>query len=107
MIHDTEGHRIDLEKLISNPAILGIQRPIVAAMEAYVRDEDGNLLCQPDGLIWNAAGKLYIVEYKQSTRHRQRAIEQLYTARQHVGEYFKMSPTLLYVHDKNKIERIT
>jgi hypothetical protein len=106
MSQSERRHSQELRSILSDTRRIGIEGAILSAQEAFLRDSTGHLIGQPDGLIWDVQRQLYVVEYKQSHLRRDRAIEQLEIARDAMKYLFGIDPKLLYVHDRNCVERI-
>ncbi|MHA1302352.1 MAG: hypothetical protein ACTSPI_01435 [Candidatus Heimdallarchaeaceae archaeon] len=69
-------HSQALEWIINNPDRVCLGKPLFNAKEVNFYNQDGSLNSQPDCILFDG-NILYIVEYKTSKKHKDKAIEQL------------------------------
>jgi hypothetical protein len=77
--------------------LFGLDRVLWAAIETQFYTAHDNILCEPDVIICHTYEghdiNMLVAEYKASKAHRDRAIQQLYTAEQMIRHYH--DPTML------------
>lgn len=83
-----------------------IQGPCIIAKEAQFFDEQRQLVCEPDGWLYD--GREHIVlEYKCGPSHRHRALQQLTRAEEYIRNMFDVKRVRkLYVCCNKKPEEI-
>jgi len=88
--------------------IIGLQNIVISGTMNFI--QKGELICQPDGLMFDAYGNAYLLEYKthDSEHNRSKAYRQLHNAIIHYRTYLGKDkiPIVIYAHDKNKGELI-
>jgi len=93
-------HNQALEFIINNPDIICARKPLFMAKEVnfYKRNSD-DLISQPDLIAFD--GVLYILEYKSSEKHRDKAIKQLQTSLDFVRETLNYNGIAytIFMHD--------
>ena len=75
MMKSEKKHDKCLEKLLTNPDIIIVKKPIITSAEIRFIDEYGKLVSKPDFMAYD--GELYLLEYKNSEKRRDKAIAQL------------------------------
>lgn len=94
MVKKKSCHQKALELIALKPALFGFQNIIAISIESILFDKRGRTIAQPDLILYDTQGELYIVEYKSNGDIAliERAREQLYNAVKWFSEHTKISP---------------
>lgn len=77
-----DKHSKAIGKIASRPSIIGLTDIVASAVEVKLFDSHGNLVAEPDVILYSKTGDIYVIEYKDNGDRRlmKKAEEQLYCA---------------------------
>lgn len=87
-------HKKASEYIALKPFLFGFDNIIATAIEPILFDKRGRTIAQPDLILYDSQGEIYIVEYKSNGDAAliERAREQLYNAVKWFSEHTEISP---------------
>ncbi|MBT96591.1 hypothetical protein CMI49_00640 [Candidatus Pacearchaeota archaeon] len=97
------SHRKALEKIAACPSRFGFEDILATIIEANLYNRKGQIVAQPDLILYSSEGDIYVIEYKSNGDKKliERAKDQLYNSVQWFSKYTSIIPKTKIINGTN------